>query len=399
MHAKATASARPCSVGARTSRRRTGGWRPSAVLGLLAATILAGPRPTFPLASVSWASGSDTVRVVPARCTRCGLSVIHEADLARDDGYDVDLPSFSVATFARGGFATTGFGEPFVVNLFDRTGKLVGHVGRRGEGPGEFSSPKQAVIGPADSIWVLDRTLRRLQVFGSQSQYTRLMSVARVSALGFTVLGNGTAVVAGHSSTAAAAGFPLHSIRGGEPDSHPFGEPEPAMTPDRLAWLRRSIGPTADGNGLWSARVNKYEVSLLDSAGRTTRVFDVAPNWFAPWETNQLPVYEATRPTIIGVQSAPDGRVLVYIATTARGFRPAQRKSAAGGETVLPPLGDILKNFDTVVEVLDPSPGRIVAREVFTGYMVPAGRFPFAARVRDRPDGGRFLEIVRLAIR
>lgn len=390
-------------VGVRRRRQR----RWTFVLGLLGAlTLPAAWAATASAGAIELARAlprrhrpGDTVHVAPGHCDRCGIVLSHHLDLARDDGYEVDLPSLSVVAMGRDRFATTGFGEPFAVSLFDRQGAVAGRIGRRGEGPGEMASPKQVAIGPGDSIYVLDRALRRIQVFSPSLAYVRMMAIPRINALGFGVLEDGTTIVAGQSSAGPSGRFGLHGLRAGAADPTPFGEAELGPANPGSAWLRRCLVPAAAGRGVWSARVNKYEVSLVDPAGRLATVYDVKTDWFPPWDTNQFPIYEPTRPTIIGVQVAGPSRLLIYIATTARGFRPAPRKQTRpGGEVVLPPLGDILKNFDTVVEVLDTSHGTIVARDVFDGYLLPAGRFPFAARVRDRPDGGRFIEVVRLTV-
>jgi hypothetical protein len=74
--------------------------------------------------------------------------------------------------------------------FFDSTGKRLGTVGRRGEGPGEFAAQTGTAISPSgvrtttttynltvgllgDSVWVYDRMRRRFTVFSPQRRVVR----------------------------------------------------------------------------------------------------------------------------------------------------------------------------------------------------------------------------------
>ena len=54
--------------------------------------------------------------------------------------------------------------------LVSAEAKFVGRVGRRGEGPGEFQVPDGIHIDSDDGLWVRDRVLGRVSVFGQQGE-------------------------------------------------------------------------------------------------------------------------------------------------------------------------------------------------------------------------------------
>ena len=74
---------------------------------------------------------------------------------------------------------TDGYGNNRVV-LFSPEGRLIKQVGMgsggpegRGTGPGEFHLPHQAAVDAYDSIYVVDRENRRIQVFDGDLNYAR----------------------------------------------------------------------------------------------------------------------------------------------------------------------------------------------------------------------------------
>ncbi|MEX0893736.1 MAG: 6-bladed beta-propeller [Gemmatimonadota bacterium] len=81
-----------------------------------------------------------------------------------------------------GGMAVDGGGRLWVtdaaageVRVFDAAGRHVRTVGRAGGGPGEFRSPRDIWVTPAQEVWVVDPTARRIEVFDTAG--TRLHGV------------------------------------------------------------------------------------------------------------------------------------------------------------------------------------------------------------------------------
>lgn len=51
------------------------------------------------------------------------------------------------------------------IRVFSSTGELIREIGRRGKGPGEFGNPQDVVVGKADTVFVWDKSHRRITVF------------------------------------------------------------------------------------------------------------------------------------------------------------------------------------------------------------------------------------------
>jgi len=67
---------------------------------------------------------------------------------------------------------TDGYGNDRVVR-FTRDGKYLGEFGKRGNGPGEFQLPHNAVVDAKGLIYVSDRDNQRVEIFDSQGKYLR----------------------------------------------------------------------------------------------------------------------------------------------------------------------------------------------------------------------------------
>jgi len=75
------------------------------------------------------------------------------------------------------------------VKLFANSGELLTRIGRGGEGPGEFVSPRFPRFGPDGRIHVADAQINRIQVFddsGALKQVINLNGITRI--MGFAVL-------------------------------------------------------------------------------------------------------------------------------------------------------------------------------------------------------------------
>ena len=83
---------------------------------------------------------------------------IRDADFALLNIY------FIAARLANGQLAVVGF-KRAIIGIFDAKGRLLRTVGRTGSGPGEFRGIVSILLGPGDSVHVIDENLRRRTVF------------------------------------------------------------------------------------------------------------------------------------------------------------------------------------------------------------------------------------------
>jgi hypothetical protein len=80
------------------------------------------------------------------------------------------------------------------VKLFDRAGRLLRILGRKGEGPGEFSQPRFPRFTRDGGLYVGDGQLGRVLRFDSSGSFLRQSSYNLIPTMGFDLAGNGVAL-------------------------------------------------------------------------------------------------------------------------------------------------------------------------------------------------------------
>jgi DNA-binding beta-propeller fold protein YncE len=61
-----------------------------------------------------------------------------------------------------------------MVRVLDmQTGKLLSDIGSRGDGPGQFNLPRDAVVAPDGTLYVVDGGNFRVQVFGADGKFVK----------------------------------------------------------------------------------------------------------------------------------------------------------------------------------------------------------------------------------
>ncbi|RFT17085.1 MAG: hypothetical protein OP8BY_1027 [Candidatus Saccharicenans subterraneus] len=66
------------------------------------------------------------------------------------------------------------------IKVFDPQGKFVRVIGRQGQGPGEFQSPRYFQITPQKNIMVTDPALRRVSLLSLEGQFIRDLSAGKM---------------------------------------------------------------------------------------------------------------------------------------------------------------------------------------------------------------------------
>jgi hypothetical protein len=167
------------------------------------------------------------------------------------------------------------------VLVFDRSGRLLRRVGRRGQGPGEFERPWYLAVDRYDSLFVWDGALARISVFGPDFRFARSFAApGRWVVSGFTARMDGTLLV---GAFAGGGGGSIHVLA-------------------RDGRLLRSAGPRADAAGIPAgfassllggsveegeegivySRRSPYELVFHDHAGRRLRSCRGDARWTTP---------------------------------------------------------------------------------------------------------------------
>lgn len=97
------------------------------------------------------------------------------------------------------------------IKRFSASGDYLGHIGRRGKGPGEFEIVQFINILPGDSVETYDLNQQRLTVFSPNWTPVRTINIG-TGAWEMVRLQDGSRVVAGYRYEPERIGLPLHHI-------------------------------------------------------------------------------------------------------------------------------------------------------------------------------------------
>jgi DNA-binding beta-propeller fold protein YncE len=92
-----------------------------------------------------------------------------KADLVRPTSVAVNAELDRVYVVDTGGVES----NQHRVVVYNREGKKLSEIGRRGSGDGEFNLPTDAAVGPDDNLYVLDAGNFRVQVFDAEGNFLR----------------------------------------------------------------------------------------------------------------------------------------------------------------------------------------------------------------------------------
>ena len=248
----------------------TSGWRiPLGIAPLLGATFFVHSElHAQPVAVRTFASAPS--------CTSCTIVLTELLQFQLPD-------SLSFSTSARavrlpsGAFLVVGEGkgalnETPVPALLDASGRFVRIIARSGQGPGEITVGRSAVVGPGDSVWVFDGGPSR-HVFSPDVRYVRRDQFPLGRSL--LALNDGQFVLASARGNSATAGYPLHFIDRNGIVGRSFGIDNPTIDPRRLSadrddvqsYLTRDVVDGAGGT-FWVHGALRFLLEQYDYSGR-----------------------------------------------------------------------------------------------------------------------------------
>jgi hypothetical protein len=335
-------------------------------------------------------SCQNNVRVVPSSpaCPACKVVLEPVVTLGRSG--DPALTRLTkVAMDSRGQFFVGPTFERGEIVMYDAGGRFVRRFGRPGQGPGEFRGPIHMLrVGPGDSIHVFEGPRHTvlapaLRAFGS-------VRVLEILPNDLAFLADGRLVAQHMVMGRGGIGQPLHFVGDGGRIAQSFAGTE-KWDPTRIYLGLRAIAP-ASGNRVWSAHAGAYRVELWEPGGSNPLTLVRNASWFQPWEHEVRRSAEALeRPRIADVAEDRQGRLWVSILVRDPKHRRAR-------ETREVPLTEVDANaeFDTVLEVLDPRSGRLLARTRFE-QAIPAfiGDGSVVFTRREDPDGNIVIDVWR----
>lgn len=321
------------------------------------------------------ATGAARVQIPNApSCSGCRIRLQRIATLGHIDDPVLLTRASRVYRNRRGEYYVAPTAERGVIAAFDARGNQRASFGRTGAGPGEMRTISRLAIGPGDSILVFDTMNGRISLFSPERRFVRHVPL-RGGSFGAAFVGQDLLVL-GSARTPEAFGLPLHLIDVGSGDvRHSFGEsgPPPVQLPPLHA-LRPFAVHTNDA--VWIGRRERYEIerwSVRSPAVQLT--IQRQPEWFV-WESrNEHKLPWEVRPNSVLTELERDeaGNLWTLLATADREWAPRRTsgsRSGSDGQLRLPPIADVDRYLDRVIEVLDVSAGRLLAAQRVPGNII-----------------------------
>lgn len=336
-------------------------------------------------------SRPDTVFISDrSACSSCKIELAPVVTLGGTDPPAVFLLSLSVVRLPSGDYVTTGLDGAETVAIFSPDGRLRRHVGRIGQGPGEWIQPVRVALGN-DSLFIVDIGTRRVSVLSFGGTFGRALSTTQTQISDLIELPNGDLLASGVAFSREGSGYSLHGLARRTGVIHPIGDPIPLYDPRKhFADIRRLVSESR--SGVWSSRINQYVIEKRTNSGELRAVLARTAGWFTPWQVQRAPSEGPGHPAVIGTREDPSGRLWVFAGVERGSFTPIIRRHGDPSAADVPLL-NALKNRDTRIEVLDPDKGELLTSWRTQGLVRPIPPFPLVMRVEENRDG---LPVVRV---
>lgn len=312
------------------------------------------------VASMSLTARAQIVRRVMYRnsCTVCQITFIKVASLGGPADSVLVSPVSTPVWDSKGRYYASSI-DNYQVIVFDAAGRILRTLGRRGEGPGEFSSPgiRNLAVGPGDSLLVFQ--FGRLSVFTSEGLHVRTVRTLPASITYASALSDGRLVVAANFRSPATFGFPYHLLDPNGNVVKSFGDPyvgqymDDSDTPKRLDDPPPPFALSPDQKSIWSAPGYHVREWMLDGRLRTAIDIAASPWHLARRDTTMTDRMGTKRPVRVG------GSEIDILGVDRRGMiwvRTAQPATAR-------------KKGVYAVEVVDSRSGAVVASTQAPGYL------------------------------
>ncbi|HLA88819.1 MAG TPA: hypothetical protein VJL28_00125 [Gemmatimonadaceae bacterium] len=305
-------------------------------------------------------------------CARCTVTARTIAELGDRDGPgSIDYLPFALRVDSRGRFWVMNHDE--LPKVFDSTGRFVQTIGSVGSGPGEFRMPSDAVaIG--DSMLVVDGSLARVTVVGPALKPIRSIGVRWGFGSPLVLAWPREVVVTASVPIPERAGLRLHRVSfGADPATivSSFGPDDGEMRPGRDLSQRVSVSTT--GRTFWTADITRYRLHEWSYDGRQLRSLLRTQNWFPPDVRSSMGNRTTSpSPSVAALVQDSTGLIWVFVRVAKATWREAWPPAVPGKREYR--IREIAweKLTTTLVEVIDPHAGRVLARQPLDTYLVNA---------------------------
>jgi hypothetical protein len=323
-------------------------------------------------------SAQDVIQI-SAEPPACAVVLDEAIGLGDLDDPGTVGPVSQITQITSGDFLVAHLDNGARIMVYDPDGRYRESIDRRGEGPGEFSDPGIGKLRPAPGggVLILDPGTRRITHLSAAWSLLETTQVGAMFPLNFVPLGSERGFVVGGWGGADDGRFAAVAEH---LDAEGAVRQTLAQVPTDRGLINHFFAPTAvdDEGRVWRSLPVEYAVEAWDPAApdRFLRL-EGRPEWFRPWPPPDGDPLEVPPFSMIHGLRHRDG--LLWIATSVAdddGWREAVANPVPG----VPIDGN--RRRDTVVEVVDPATGALVARSVLDDWLwwTGDGGYLYAAR-------------------
>lgn len=296
-----------------------------------------------------------------------------------------------VAADRRGHFivAPAGYGNSAAV--YDSTGRFLRLIEGGGGGPGEFQSPiRHIAIGRADTIHLF--TNYRESVFGPGGDALVRASRIPLPIRHVAPLPDGSLIIQYLPIGARPTHDPLHRIDEDRQQVVSFGASDadgPHLLPDETV---RPIALARDARSIWIARTNTYQLERWSLGGSRETSVSRDAEWFTPWHAQPPGAPFEARPLarLMAIHEDPKGFLWTVTYVAAERWRRSDIRPEGDIRQL-----DVLPSdlYDTVIEVINPSTGQVLARRQLRGAFAGFAGDRLLYRTRYTAEGDLALDV------
>jgi hypothetical protein len=319
---------------------------------------------------------------VPLRdgCAECRIEATHLVSLGDEQAGHLGYPQ-SVVQNADGQFLVASRVRPWEILIFGPDGAFARTIGQRGEGPGEFEWIAWMSRGGEDTLHVIDMLRHRWTVLSPGQEVLRTAEYRGEFNHQLAVFANGSAAFSSFVAASANTGDQIHLTGPDGQILRSFGGEggKPVQYDLPSGWAR--ILAVASDSTVWAAPLNDYRIALWHTDGRKLLEFARQPLPFTPWIEVRPPSRDEPPQTIVrALRQDAEGRLWLLYHVADQRWRDGvyEMRTPEGVST------DSDRNalLDTVVEVIDPEQGTVLAslrvEEALHGFAADGVAYSFS---------------------
>ncbi len=333
-------------------------------------------------------------------CSACEITLEHVLTLGEREGPGRVMRPHAIVRDSKGNYLVAhgdGAGAAKAIWVFDRDGAFVRTVGQEGEGPGEYRGIGRIEVLPGDTLWIYDRVLRRRTTLSPNFDVIATQSYETGSFFHSVLLPDGRIVVNEHLRSPERVGYPLQLVGTDGRIVRSFGATDPEYRRRQPVRFNRMLFPGPDNETVWSVGRGDYLLELWDTTGTRKAALKREADWFVPFVADgEITPSGPPPPTWLRLVKDRSQHEVWVIATAPKAN---WREVASEYPNIGSNLTAIYQLYDSIIELLDLSQGRLVASQLL--HDIEFSSFlgnDHLVSYREDEDGYPFLDIWRLSL-